>query len=34
MDNGTIVHAGSMRELTDDDALQQRLLGLSLAVHQ
>ena len=34
MDNGAIVHAGSMRELAQDEALQQRLLGLSLAVHQ
>jgi branched-chain amino acid transport system ATP-binding protein len=34
MDNGVVVHTGSMRELTDDEALQQRLLGLSLAVHQ
>ena len=34
MDNGRVVHAGSMRELADDEALQQRLLGLSLGVHQ
>jgi branched-chain amino acid transport system ATP-binding protein len=34
MDNGRVVHTGSMRELADDDAMQQRLLGLSLAVHQ
>jgi branched-chain amino acid transport system ATP-binding protein len=34
MDNGRVVHTGSMRELVDDEALQQRLLGLSLAVHQ
>ena len=34
MDNGAVVHTGSMRELADDEALQQRLLGLSLAVHQ
>jgi branched-chain amino acid transport system ATP-binding protein len=34
MDNGRIVHTGAMRELADDEALQQRLLGLSLAVHQ
>ena len=34
MDNGAVVHTGSMRELAEDDALQQRLLGLSLAVHQ
>jgi branched-chain amino acid transport system ATP-binding protein len=34
MDNGAVVHAGPMRELADDEALQQRLLGLSLGVHQ
>jgi branched-chain amino acid transport system ATP-binding protein len=34
MDNGTVVHTGSMRELAGDEAMQQRLLGLSLAVHQ
>ena len=34
MDNGRIVHAGSMAELADDEGLQQRLLGLSLASHQ
>jgi branched-chain amino acid transport system ATP-binding protein len=34
MDNGRVVHTGSMRELADDEALQQRLLGLSLGVHQ
>jgi len=34
MDNGVVVHTGSMRELAENDALQQRLLGLSLAVHQ
>jgi branched-chain amino acid transport system ATP-binding protein len=34
MDGGRIVHAGSMAELADDEALQQRLLGLSLAAHQ
>ena len=34
MDNGAIVHSGPMRELADSEALQQRLLGLSLAVHQ
>ena len=31
MDNGRIVHAGSMQALAADAALQQRLLGLSLA---
>lgn len=34
MDDGRIVHAGAMRELADDEALQQRLLGLSLDSHQ
>jgi len=34
MDNGRVVHAGSMAELTEDEALQHRLLGLSLGVHQ
>ena len=30
MDDGRVVHRGSMRELVEDQALQQRLLGLSL----
>ena len=34
MDDGRIVHAGAMRDLVDDDELQQRLLGLSLDAHQ
>ncbi|MFL6660413.1 MAG: ABC transporter ATP-binding protein [Massilia sp.] len=34
MDDGRIVHAGAMRDLVDDEDLQQRLLGLSLAAHQ
>ncbi|MBK6862957.1 MAG: ABC transporter ATP-binding protein [Ideonella sp.] len=34
MDNGTVVHAGSMAQLADDEALQHRLLGLSLGAHQ
>lgn len=34
MDDGRVVHAGAMRALADDDALQQRLLGLSLDAHQ
>ena len=34
MDDGRVVHAGSMRELTDNEDLQQRLLGLSLDSHQ
>ncbi len=33
MDNGRVVHSGAMAELADDEGLQQRLLGLSLAVH-
>ena len=33
MDNGRVVHAGSMAALVDDEALQGRLLGLSLAAH-
>ena len=34
MDDGRIVHTGAMAELADDEGLQQRLLGLSLAAHQ
>jgi branched-chain amino acid transport system ATP-binding protein len=34
MDNGRVVHAGAMAELAADEALQQRLLGLSLGAHQ
>jgi branched-chain amino acid transport system ATP-binding protein len=34
MDDGRVVHAGLMKDLVDDDELQQRLLGLSLASHQ
>jgi branched-chain amino acid transport system ATP-binding protein len=34
MDDGRVVHAGAMRDLAADDALQQRLLGLSLDSHQ
>jgi len=30
MDNGVVVHAGSMAELAADEALQQSLLGLAL----
>jgi branched-chain amino acid transport system ATP-binding protein len=33
MDNGRVVHAGAMRELAEDAALQQRYLGLSLEAH-
>jgi branched-chain amino acid transport system ATP-binding protein len=34
MDDGKIVHRGSMAELAEDEALQTRLLGLSLTAHQ
>jgi branched-chain amino acid transport system ATP-binding protein len=34
MDNGRMVHRGPMAELAGDDAMQQRLLGLSLGGHQ
>jgi branched-chain amino acid transport system ATP-binding protein len=34
MDNGCIVHAGPMADFAADEALQQRLLGLSLDTHQ
>jgi branched-chain amino acid transport system ATP-binding protein len=34
MDDGRVVHAGRMAELAEDEALQQRLLGLSLGAHQ
>jgi branched-chain amino acid transport system ATP-binding protein len=34
MDDGRVVHRGAMAELADDEALQHRLLGLSLAAHQ
>ena len=30
MDNGRVVHAGSMQALAEDTALQQSLLGLAL----
>jgi branched-chain amino acid transport system ATP-binding protein len=30
MDNGRVVHAGSMKALAEDEALQQSLLGLAL----
>ena len=30
MDDGRVVHAGTMAELAADEGLQQRLLGLSL----
>ena len=34
MDSGRIVHSGRMADLAADQALQTRLLGLSLEVHQ
>jgi branched-chain amino acid transport system ATP-binding protein len=34
MDDGRVVHRGSMAALASDEALQHRLLGLSLAAHQ
>ena len=34
MDDGRVVHAGPMAELAGNEALQQRLLGLSLGAHQ
>jgi branched-chain amino acid transport system ATP-binding protein len=34
MDDGRIVHAGTMAALAADEALQTRLLGLTLASHQ
>jgi branched-chain amino acid transport system ATP-binding protein len=34
MDDGKIVHRGAMAELAEDERLQTRLLGLSLAAHQ
>jgi branched-chain amino acid transport system ATP-binding protein len=33
MDDGRIVHRGTMAELAEDAGLQQRLLGLSLGAH-
>jgi len=30
MDNGVVVHAGTMRELGEDEALQRSLLGLAI----
>ena len=33
MDNGRVVFRGAMAELAADEALQQRLLGLSLGAH-
>ena len=33
MDDGRVVHRGSMAELSADESLQQRLLGLALGAH-
>jgi len=34
MEDGRVVHRGTMADLAGDEPLQQRLLGLSLAAHQ
>lgn len=34
VEDGRVVHTGSMRDLAEDEDLQHRLLGLSLAAHQ
>jgi branched-chain amino acid transport system ATP-binding protein len=34
MDDGRVVHRGAMAELAQDESLQHKLLGLSLAAHQ
>ncbi|WP_332750909.1 ABC transporter ATP-binding protein [Hydrogenophaga sp.] len=34
MDDGRVVHSGSMSELAADENMQSRLLGLSLGAHQ
>ncbi len=34
MDDGRVVHRGPMAELAEDEGLQHRVLGLSLAAHQ
>jgi branched-chain amino acid transport system ATP-binding protein len=34
MDDGRVVHLGTMARLAEDEPLQRRLLGLSLAAHQ
>jgi branched-chain amino acid transport system ATP-binding protein len=34
MDDGRIIHSGSMAELAGDAALQEKLMGLSLEAHQ
>ncbi|WP_298822358.1 ABC transporter ATP-binding protein [uncultured Roseibium sp.] len=34
MDDGRIIHSGDMQELVEDTALQEKLMGLTLEVHQ
>ena len=34
MDDGRVVHSGTMAELAADESMQSRLLGLSLGAHQ
>ncbi len=34
MDDGRVVHRGAMKQLVEDEGLQQKLLGLSLGAHQ
>jgi branched-chain amino acid transport system ATP-binding protein len=34
MNDGAVVHAGTMAELAENDELQQDLLGLGLGAHQ
>ncbi|MES0812096.1 ABC transporter ATP-binding protein [Roseibium sp. SCPC15] len=34
MDDGRIIHSGSMQELANDAVLQEKLMGLSLEAHQ
>lgn len=34
MNDGRVVHSGTMAELAEDEALQRRLLGLGLSEHQ
>ena len=34
VDDGRVAHAGTMRDLVADQALQHRLLGLSMDAHQ
>jgi branched-chain amino acid transport system ATP-binding protein len=34
IDDGRVAHAGAMSDLVADQAMQQRLLGLSMDAHQ